>query len=148
MNFQLFKRKFLIFSCYDLIFSCPEKDRKRTNRYPCVKRERIEGWEERRRREAMGKPQTSELESSVQTRSSLEISVSDSGVASDASLFSKTPNPPCLSLESYVATSKPGESLHLRHMDNKVFVAKKEVSALVAGFKGRDLLADRMSRQL
>ena len=35
MNFQLFKRKFLIFSCYDLIFSCPEKDRKRTNRYPC-----------------------------------------------------------------------------------------------------------------
>ena len=36
MNFQLFKRKFLIFSCYDLIFSCPEKDRKMTNRYPCV----------------------------------------------------------------------------------------------------------------
>ena len=35
MNFQLFKRKFLIFSCYDLIFSCPEKDRKMTNRYPC-----------------------------------------------------------------------------------------------------------------
>ena len=34
MNFQLFKRKFLIFSCYDLIFSCPEKDRKMTNRYP------------------------------------------------------------------------------------------------------------------
>ena len=36
MNFQLFKRKFLIFSCYDLIFSCPEKDRKRTNRDPCA----------------------------------------------------------------------------------------------------------------
>ena len=36
--------------------------------------------------------------------------------------------------------------MHLRHIDNKVFVAKKEVSALVAGFKGRDLLADRMSR--
>merc|ERR1719357_926661 len=93
-----------------------------------------------------GKTSTSELESSVQTRSSLVTSVSDSGVASDASLFSKTPNPPCLSLESYIATSRPGESLHLRHIDNKVFVAKKEVSALVAGFKGRDLLADRMSR--
>jgi len=111
-----------------------------------VKRERIEGWEERRRREAMEKLLTSELESSVQTRSSLVMSVSDSGVASDASLFSKTPNPPCSSLESYVATSRPGESLHPRHIDNKDFVAKKEVSALVAGFKGRDLLADRMSR--
>ena len=94
----------------------------------------------------MEKLQTSELESSVQTRSSLVMSVSDSGVASDASLFSNTPYLPCLSLESYVATSRPGESLHLRHIDNKVFVAKKEVSALVAGFKGRDLLADRMSR--
>ena len=111
-----------------------------------VKRERIEGWEERRRREAMEKLQTSELESSVQTRSSLVMSVSDSGVASDASLFSKTPNPPCSSLESHVATPRAGESLHPRHIDNKVFVAKKEVSALVAGFKGRDLLADRMSR--
>ena len=38
MNFQLFKRKFLIFSCYDLIFSCPEKDRKMTNRYPWYKK--------------------------------------------------------------------------------------------------------------
>ena len=94
----------------------------------------------------MEKLLTSELESSVQTRSSLVMSVSDSGVASDASLFSKTPNPPCSSLESYVATSRPGESLHPRHIDNKDFVAKKEVSALVAGFKGRDLLADRMSR--
>ena len=94
----------------------------------------------------MEKLQTSELESSVQTRSSLVTSVSDSGVASDASLLSKNPNPPCSSLESPVATSRPGESLHLRHIDNKVFVAKKEVSALVAGFKGRDLLADRMSR--
>ena len=36
MNFQLFQWKFLIFSCYDLIFSCPEKDRKMTNRYPCI----------------------------------------------------------------------------------------------------------------
>ena len=60
-----------------------------------VKRERIEGWEERRRREAMEKLQTSELESSVQTRSSLVTSVSDSGVASDASLFSKTPKGSC-----------------------------------------------------
>merc|ERR1719430_1979041 len=31
-----------------------------------VKRERIEGWEDRRRREAAGKFQTSEVESSVQ----------------------------------------------------------------------------------
>ena len=109
-----------------------------------VKRERIEGWEERRRREAMEKLQTSE--SSVQTRSSLEVSVSDSGVASDVSLFSKTPNLSCSSLESHAASPRPGESLHPRHIDNKVVVAKKEVSALVAGFKGRDLLADRMSR--
>ena len=94
----------------------------------------------------MEKLQTSELESSVQTRSSLVTSVSDSGVASDASLFSKTPNPSCSSLESHAAPSRPADSLHLRHIDNKVFVAKKEVSALVAGFKGRDLLADRMSR--
>jgi len=111
-----------------------------------VKRERIGGWEERRRREAMEKLQTSELDSSVQTRSSIVMSVSDSGVASDASLSSKTPNLPCSSLENHVATSRPGESLHLCHIDNKVYVARKEVSALVAGFKGRDLLADRMSR--
>merc|ERR1711972_1076541 len=91
----------------------------------------------------MEKLQTSE--SSVQTRSSLEVSVSDSGVASDVSLFSKTPNLSCSSLESH-ASPRPGESLHPRHIDNKVVVAKKEVSALVAGFKGRDLLADRMSR--
>merc|ERR1719447_2089337 len=95
-----------------------------------VKRERIEAWEERRRRGAMEKLQTSE--SSVQTRSSLEVSVSDSGVASDVSLFSKTPNLSCSSLESH-ASPRPGESLHPRHIDNKVVVAKKEVSALVAG---------------
>ena len=56
-----------------------------------VKRERIEEWEERRRREEMEKLQTSELDSSVQTRSSLVTSVSDSGVASDASLSLNTP---------------------------------------------------------
>ena len=92
----------------------------------------------------MEKLQTSE--SSVQTRSSLEVSGSDSGVASDVSLFSKTPNLSCSSLESHAASPRPGESLHPRHIDNKVFVAKREVSALVTGFKGRDLLADRMSR--
>jgi len=108
-----------------------------------AKRERIEGWEERRRRGAMEKLQTSE--NSVQTRSSLEVSVSDSGVASDLSLLPKTPNLSC-SLESHAASPRQGESLHLRYIDNKVFVAKKEVSTLVVGFKGRDLLADRMSR--
>ena len=25
-----------MFSCHDLIFSCPPRDRKRTNRYPCI----------------------------------------------------------------------------------------------------------------
>ena len=32
--FQLFQWNFQIFSWYDLIFSCPPRDRKRTNRYP------------------------------------------------------------------------------------------------------------------
>ena len=34
VNFQLFQWKFLIFSCYNLIFSCHQRGGKRTNRYP------------------------------------------------------------------------------------------------------------------
>ena len=69
---------------------------------------------------------------------------SDSGIASGTTSLAKTV---CTgsSSSSLVTLSSVGRELHLHRVNNEVFVASKEVSALVPTFKGRDLVMDRMA---
>jgi len=110
-----------------------------------VKKEKIEGWTERRRREAAEKCL---MEKSSKAMASKKLDVlsteSDSGIASGTTSLAKTV---CTgsSSSSLVTLSSVGRELHLHRVNNEVFVASKEVSALVPTFKGRDLVMDRMA---
>ena len=110
-----------------------------------VKKEKIEGWTERRRREAAEKCL---MEKSAKAVTSKKLDVlsteSDSGIASGTTSLAKTV---CTgsSFSSLVTLSSVGKELHLHKVNNEVFVASKEVSALVPTFKGRDLVMDRMA---
>jgi len=110
-----------------------------------VKKEKIEGWTERRRREAAEKCL---MEKSAKAVTSKKLDVlsteSDSGIASGTTSLAKTV---CTgsSSSSLVTLSSVGRELHLHRVNNEVFVASKEVSALVPTFKGRDLVMDRMA---
>ena len=110
-----------------------------------VKMEKIEGWTERRRREAAGKCPMEKSAKYVASKNSAVVSTeSDSGIASGTTSLAKTV---CTrsSSSSLVTLPSVGKELHLHRVNNEVFVASKEVSALVPSFKGRDLVLDRVA---
>ena len=110
-----------------------------------VKKEKIEGWVERRKCEAAEKSLLEKASESVTSKSLAVVSTeSDSGIASGATSLAKTFDSNCSS-SSLVTLPSMGGVLHLHKIHNEVFVAGKKVSAMVPGFKGRDLVMDRMA---
>ena len=108
-----------------------------------VKKEKIEGWVERRRREAVEKSSTEKAAESV-TSKNLISTESDSGIASTVLSLAKTVGANSSSSRPVVLPSMGGV-LHLHKVHNEVFVVSKEVSALVPNFKGRDLVMNRLA---
>ena len=111
-----------------------------------VKKEKMEGWVERRRREAAQKSSASEESAESVTSKNLVFAgnESDSGIASATTSLAKTVNTSCSSSSLATLPSVGGE-LHLHRVQNEVFVASKEVSALVPSFRGRDLAIERIA---
>ena len=106
-----------------------------------VKKEKMEGWAERRRREAAAKSSMEKSEESVISKNLAFVSTeSDSGIASGTTSLAKN-----VCSSSLVTLPSVGRVLHLHRVQHEVCVTSKEASALVPSIKGRDLVMDRLA---
>ena len=106
-----------------------------------VKKEKMEGWVERRRRVAAEKSRGEKTATSLTPKDSVVVATeSESGIYSGAKTVSTVS-----STRDCVTLSSTGAFLHFHRSHNEVFVASKEASALVPAFKGRDLVINRLA---